>query len=106
MNDTIFIRGLSIQTVIGTYSYERTDTQEIILDLDLETDAANAGKDDDLEKTVDYAVLIHSIRGWADGRSDGLLESFAEHLATTCSITGGKSAVSPLPSTSRPPPTC
>ncbi|MFT5047296.1 MAG: dihydroneopterin aldolase, partial [Porticoccaceae bacterium] len=40
--DRIFITGLSIQTIIGIYDWERTTRQRVVLDLEMSADIAAA----------------------------------------------------------------
>ena len=53
--DTVFIRGLRAQAVIGCYDHERTIRQPLIIDLELATDVASGAATDQLEHALDYA---------------------------------------------------
>lgn len=78
--DRVLIEGLSVETVIGAYDWERTIRQRLTLDLELATDIRPAAADDDLTKTLDYAAISSRIIEFADASHFELVETFAERL--------------------------
>ncbi len=42
MSDSVFIKGLRVETVIGVYDWERNITQPLIIDLELACDTQKA----------------------------------------------------------------
>jgi len=78
---TIFIRDLSVRTLIGVHEHERRQPQSILMDLDVELDVNPAGETDDLVDTVDYAEVVSNIREWLVGKTFFLLERLAEFVA-------------------------
>lgn len=79
--DRVLIEGLTVETVIGVYDWERTIHQRLELDLELATDIRPAAADDDLTHTLDYAAICEAIAGFAAASRFGLVETFAERLA-------------------------
>ena len=57
MSDRIFIRDLRLRTIIGVHDRERERPQEILLNLELETDLTAAAHSDALEDGIDYRAL-------------------------------------------------
>lgn len=79
--DRVLIEGLSVETVIGVYDWERTTAQRLVLDLEMATDIRPAAADDDLNKTLNYAAISTRIGEFAQASHFGLVETFAERLA-------------------------
>jgi dihydroneopterin aldolase len=78
---TVFIRDLSVQTVIGVPDDERRQPQSLLMDLDIELDANHAAQTDHLADTVDYAAVVDDIRDCLAGKNYFLLERLAEFVA-------------------------
>ncbi|AOV16133.1 dihydroneopterin aldolase [Acidihalobacter aeolianus] len=81
--DTVFIRGLTVETCIGVYAWEQRIRQALRVDVELATDAARAAAGDDIGGTVDYAQVARRLQALADGQSWALVETFAERAAAT-----------------------
>lgn len=81
MSDTIFIKGLRVEAVIGVYDWERTITQPLIIDLELATDTATAAATDQVEDALDYAVIARRVIEITQDSSHQLIETLAEQLA-------------------------
>ena len=79
--DIIFIRELSIQTIIGVYAWEREAPRTLLIDLDLGTDIRPAASNDQLELTFDYAKVAQRIKEDAAQSSYQLVETLAERIA-------------------------
>ena len=79
--DTIFLHALEVSCVIGTHAHERRAPQELLIDLDLETDCTRAGSSDDLADTVDYEALTARIRETAEAGKFHLIEAVAAAVA-------------------------
>ncbi len=82
--DRIHIRDLEIRCIIGVYDHERTDKQELRVNLTLHADLAKACKNDKLEDTIDYKALKKRILEVAENTSYFLVERLAEHIAELC----------------------
>lgn len=79
--DKIKINDLSIRTIIGTEEYERETRQEVVVNVTLFTDVTEAGKTDELKKTIDYSKLKKEIYKMAVDSEFQLIESLAEEIA-------------------------
>ncbi|WP_110667178.1 dihydroneopterin aldolase [Salinicola halophilus] len=79
--DQVLIEGLTLDTVIGVYDWERQIRQRLELDLELSTDIRLAARDDDLSHTLDYAAICERLTGYAEDNAHALVETFAEGVA-------------------------
>ena len=75
--DKIIIGDLRLPVIVGTLPHERTRRQEVVIDLELSTDLAAAGRSDDLADTVDYSVIELRVIETAENSSFRLLEALA-----------------------------
>lgn len=75
--DTIILRGVPVNCVIGTLPTERTSPQTLFFDLDLCGDFSRAGETDDLADAVDYTAVERVVKDFAAGTSFYLLERLA-----------------------------
>jgi len=82
--DRIYIRDLALRCIIGLYPEERTNKQDVIINIALETDLRAAGKSDDLNDTVDYKAIKLAILDFVENSSFNLIESLAEGIAAIC----------------------
>jgi 7,8-dihydroneopterin aldolase/epimerase/oxygenase len=79
--DIVFIEGLKVDTVIGVYEWERSIQQTLQFDVEMRTDTRDAATDDDLAKTVDYAVVAEEIVKLTRANQAELIETVAERVA-------------------------
>lgn len=79
--DTVFIQGLEVQACVGVPDEERAHPQRVLMDLKLELDLKEAGKQDWVEATVDYAAVAEGVKRLVEGRSFRLVEAIAESVA-------------------------
>ncbi|MBR1818746.1 MAG: dihydroneopterin aldolase [Neisseriaceae bacterium] len=80
--NTLFLRNIQIDSVIGVYDWERTNPQTLLLDLDLSLADNQAGLTDDLQYAVNYADLVEKLRLVARQSQRHLIEALAEDLST------------------------
>lgn len=80
-NDLVFIRELRVDTVIGDYDWERDIRQDVVLDIELETDTRAAAADDALRETVDYNAVATRVADFVRGSDFHLVEALAEQVA-------------------------
>tara|TARA_A100001011_G_scaffold397971_1_gene500720 strand:+ start:268 stop:636 length:369 start_codon:yes stop_codon:yes gene_type:complete len=71
----IQIKDLSVQTLIGVYEFERTQTQELLISLTLSFDAEKACHSDTISDTLDYATLCEGIEKICEDSNFQLLEA-------------------------------
>ena len=81
MSDRIEIRGLQVAAKVGVPDLERSIPQRLEMDVVLTGDFSHLG--DDLSGTTDYAAVSDWTRRECARREFRLIESLADHLATT-----------------------
>ncbi len=81
--DTIFIRDLEVNAIIGTLPEERHTPQKLILNLEIFTDMERAAISDDLRDAVDYSRAEALVKETVETSSFFLLEALAGKLCQT-----------------------
>jgi len=81
--DTVFIRDLSMDAVIGVFGWERQVQQKITINLEMATDISKAAETDDLRYTLDYKAISQRIRALVDENQPRLVETLIELIAKT-----------------------
>lgn len=79
--DTLCLRELKFETVIGTLDWERRVRQVVTLDLEIGLDAKPAATSDQLADTLDYSRLAQRLDEYVSGSEFGLIEALAEACA-------------------------
>jgi FolB domain-containing protein len=82
--DRIHIRDLLVRCVVGVYDWERTLRQDVIINITLCADLADACRSDDIEDTVDYKDLNKRIIREVEKTKFQLIERLAEFVAQIC----------------------
>jgi len=82
--DKIHIRDLALRCIIGIYPEERTNKQDVVINVTMETDLRKAGQSDDLNDTVDYKAVKLEILSLVEDSEFNLIESLAERIAGIC----------------------
>lgn len=80
-SDVVFIRQLTVDTVIGVYDWEQSIKQTLVFDIDLGLHTAAAAQDDDLTNTIDYMAVATQITDYVHRSQCGLIETVAEQCA-------------------------
>jgi dihydroneopterin aldolase len=81
MMDTVFLRGLKIDTVIGIYGWERRVRQTLIFDLEMSADVAKAAKTDKIEDALNYKSIAKRLQQYVGESEFELIETLAEECA-------------------------
>ena len=81
--DTVFLRGLAIETVIGFFDWERHVKQTVVLDLEIPVDCARAASSDSVKDTVDYKAMSKRCINFVNEAQFHLVETLAHNLAMT-----------------------
>lgn len=81
MTDRIELRNMRFEGRHGWYEHELDAAQPFEIDLELHLDLREAGRSDDLERTVDYAAVFAAAREIVEGPSVRLLEALAEAIS-------------------------
>ena len=83
-NDKIYIRDLSIRCIIGVNQEERTEKQDVIINVILFADTRKAGQTDDLDDSVDYKKVKKTILSLVESSEFLLIEKLADEIAKVC----------------------
>ena len=78
--DRIFITGLSIDTIIGIYDWERTTRQRVILDIEMGTDITVAASVEDVDSTLNYKTVSEALTEFVGNSEFQLVETMAERI--------------------------
>lgn len=81
MKGIIGIKSLRVPCIIGNNPEERTQEQEIQVDLRLTTNFAQCAESDQLEDTIDYTALAKACADMAKAKQYRLIETYACELA-------------------------
>ena len=79
--DTVFLRGLEVECIIGVIDWERRIKQKVLLDLELPIDCARAAASDDVADTLDYLSVASRVREFVGESQFMLVETMAHRLA-------------------------
>lgn len=101
--DVITIRDLRVETHIGVTKEERSRTQTVAINIDIEADLAKAGQSDDLADTIDYDRVATRVADLVRSTEAHLLESLAEKIADFVFSNDGVLGVTVEISKERPP---
>lgn len=80
-SDVVFVKGLTVDAVIGVYAWERAITQPILIDISLETDISKAAASDDVTDALSYKDVCDDVENWCKDIKANLLEHLAEQIA-------------------------
>jgi 7,8-dihydroneopterin aldolase/epimerase/oxygenase len=81
--DTVFLRGLAIETTIGFFDWERHVKQTVVIDLEIPVDCARAAASDSVKDTVDYKSMAKRTITFVSEAQFHLVETLAHNLAVT-----------------------
>jgi 7,8-dihydroneopterin aldolase/epimerase/oxygenase len=79
--DTVFLRGLEVECIIGFIDWERRIKQKVLIDLELPIDCARAAASDDVADTLDYMSVTSRVREFVGESQFMLVETMAHRLA-------------------------
>ncbi|HAK97329.1 MAG TPA: dihydroneopterin aldolase [Planctomycetes bacterium] len=82
--DRIHIRDLEVRCILGVLPEERREKQDVVINITLYADLAQAGATDSIEDTVDYKCIKKAVLAAAEQSSYRLLEALAEKIAAVC----------------------
>lgn len=84
MTDRILIKDLFLRTIIGVNDDERTNRQDVLINLIVETDTKSAAKSDDIADALNYRTLTKQIIELVENSRFLLVEKLAEEIAKVC----------------------
>jgi dihydroneopterin aldolase len=79
--DTIFLRGLTVECIIGFIDWERRVKQTVVIDLEVPVDCRNASIRDEVEDTLDYKRVAKRVIAFVEASEFKLVETLAHRLA-------------------------
>ena len=80
--DIVFIRGLTVDTVIGIYDWEREIRQTVELDIEMSADVRRAAASEQIEDAIDYKAVSKRLEEFIQGSEFQLVETLAERCAS------------------------
>ena len=80
--NSVYIKGLRAQAVIGVYDWERLIRQPLVMDLEMASDTARAAASDAIADALDYAAIAQQVIALVEASEFQLLESLADAIAT------------------------
>ena len=75
------LEGLKITCIVGIHPHERTNEQDLFIDISVESDFAPAAAAENVRYTVDYSAIAEELTQLATERRYQLIETFAEEAA-------------------------
>jgi 7,8-dihydroneopterin aldolase/epimerase/oxygenase len=81
MTDTIFLRDLRVQTIVGIWEWERRMPQTVSIDLEMATDIRKAAASDAIADTLDYKGVSRRVKAFVEESRFNLIETMAEGIA-------------------------
>jgi dihydroneopterin aldolase len=80
--DQIHIEQLELHACVGVTEAERERSQRLVINMTLWLRVSADDLNDDVAKTVDYSSLCAETKQLVENRSDKLIETLAENIAT------------------------
>jgi dihydroneopterin aldolase len=79
--DIIFLRGLTVECIIGFIDWERRVKQTVVIDIELPVDCGKASLRDEVEDTLDYKKVAKRVIAFVEASEFKLVETLAHRLA-------------------------
>jgi len=81
VTDTVSIRDLRVDTVIGVYDWEREIEQTLTFSIDMAADVSKAASNDDISDALDYSAVAQAVKTVVTEGKFQLIETAAEAVA-------------------------
>lgn len=82
--DKIFIKDLAVNAIIGINEWERTNKQQVLINVTLYGDFSAVGSSDNLEEGVNYRSVAKKLIAHAESAQRFTVEALATDLAQLC----------------------
>jgi dihydroneopterin aldolase len=82
MRDEILLEGMRFYGYHGVNPEEQTLGQRFVVDLAISADLSEAGRTDQLDRTVSYSAVFHRVRAIVEEERFNLLEALGESICT------------------------
>ncbi|MCX8130760.1 MAG: dihydroneopterin aldolase [Clostridia bacterium] len=79
--DRITLKNMKFYSYHGVLPEEQTNGQYFYIDVEMICDLREAGREDDLEKTVDYSVVYNIIKNITQKNKFRLIECLADRIS-------------------------
>lgn len=79
--DSVYIQGLSIETIIGVHDWERDTRQTVVIDIEMSIEADKAAVSDWIGYAVDYSAVSARVIEFVGASQYKLIETLAENVA-------------------------
>lgn len=80
--DSVFVRNLTVSTIVGVYPEERTSPQRVVVSFELVADTRAAAESDDLSQALDYGEAAQAVAEFVRASRFLLIEALADGIAT------------------------
>jgi FolB domain-containing protein len=84
MMDKIFVKDLLVRGIIGVTARERSQPQDILVNIILFADIARAGTTDDIKKSVNYRTVAKAIIAHIEETQRRTVEALVTDIAKIC----------------------
>jgi len=79
--DSIFLRELKVETIIGVWDWERKIRQTVSIDLETGANIRRAAKTDSIDDTLNYKAVSKRVQQFVADSEFQLVETMAEKIA-------------------------
>ena len=79
--DSIFLKDLRVETIVGIQDWERQIRQTVSIDLEMPADIGRAAATDSIDDTLNYKLVAKRIQQFVSESSYRLVETLAENIA-------------------------
>jgi dihydroneopterin aldolase len=79
--DKLRVTGLEVSALIGIHAWERQVRQRLLIDFELDTDAAQIATSDDIAAAFDYGAIAREIVNFVARAEFRLIETLAARVA-------------------------
>tara|TARA_B110000285_G_C14806905_1_gene460125 strand:+ start:259 stop:618 length:360 start_codon:yes stop_codon:yes gene_type:complete len=79
--DTVYVHGLTVDTVIGIFDWEREIRQKVVLDVEMAVDISSSAATEDINRTVSYKDVSDRLTQFVEQSEFLLVETMAEEIA-------------------------
>jgi FolB domain-containing protein len=84
MLDRILVKDLLLRAIVGINDDERTNRQDVVINLVLEADTRPAARSDDIADAVNYRTIAKQVIDLVEASEFLLVEKLAEEVARVC----------------------
>ncbi|MFU8817434.1 MAG: dihydroneopterin aldolase [Pseudomonadales bacterium] len=79
--DTVFVRGLTVEAILGIHPWERENPQPVRISFAMTADVRHAAREDRIDDALDYAAASARVAALTREGKFQLVETLAEHIA-------------------------